>query len=104
MNMQEKYQGLLTISDIEPEVLIEFLAYIFTRSAPNLKTSAQGLLLAANKYNILHLQVICENELKMNLTTVNVTEILLLADELPPKSSEHEFLKEVCTKFIKHNH
>ena len=103
INMQEKHQGLMTISDIEPEVMTELLAYMYTGSAPNLKTFAKELLLAADKYNIPHLQVICENELKLNLTSVNVTEILLLADELQLKSSTHESLKEVCTKFIKHN-
>ena len=102
-NMKEKHQGMVTISDIEPKVMNELVSFMYTGSAPNIKTFAKELLLAADKYNIPHLQVICENELKMNLTSVNVAEILLLADKLPVKIYETDSLKEVCIKFIKHN-
>ena len=93
----------MTIYDIEPEVMTELLTYMYTGCAPGLKTCAKELLLTAYKYNISHLQVLCENELKTNLTPANVVEILLIADKCKLKNSASESLKAVCTKFIKHN-
>ena len=103
INMREKQEGIVTISDIEPEVMTELLTYMYTGCAPGLKTHAKELLLTADKYNISHLQVLCENELKINLTSANVAEILEIADKCQLKSSAFESLKNVCTKFIMHN-
>ena len=103
INMREKQKGIVTISDIEPEVMTELLTYMYTGCAPDLKTHAKELLLTADKYNISHLQVLCENELKRNLTSANVVEILLIADKCQSKSSASKSLKDVCIKFIKHN-
>ena len=103
INMREKQEGIVTIPDIEPEVMTELLTYMYTGCAPDLKTHAKEFLLTADKYNISHLQVLCENELKTNLTPANVVEILLIADKCQFKGSSSESLKDVCTKFIKHN-
>ena len=103
INMREKQEEIVTISDIEPEVMTELLTYMYTGCAPGLKTCAKELFIIADKYNISHLQILCENELKNNLTPANVVEILLIADKLQLKSSASESLKNVCIKFIKYN-
>ena len=74
INMQETQEGIVTISDIEPEVMIELLTYMHTGCAPDLKTCTKELLFTADKCNISYLQLLCENELKINLTSANVAE------------------------------
>ena len=103
INMREKREGIVSISDIEPEVMTSLLTYMYTGCAPDLKTRAKELLLTADKYNISHLQVLCESELKKNLKSANVAEILLIADKCQLKSRASESLKNICIKFIKHN-
>lgn len=98
-DMIEKKEGIVEISDIEPEVMSDLLSYIYTGTATHLKTLAKELLVAADKYNLQHLIVLCEQQLRLNLTSGNVAEILLVVDRLPLRVT----LKDACIKFIKHN-
>ena len=45
--MKEKQEGVITISDIDTEVLSEMLTFIYTGSAPNVNVWAKEL---ADKY------------------------------------------------------
>ena len=103
VDMKEKRQNVVTISDIDPEVMADLLAYMYTGTAPNLKKLARELLIAADKYNLPCLLGMCVNELKLNLTPANVAEILLFADGTHLETRLTESLKEVCIKFIKHH-
>ena len=103
INMREKQEEIVTVSDIEPEVMTKLLTYMYTGYDPDLKTHAKEILLAAYKYNISHLQELCEDELRRNLTSANVVEILLIADKCQLKSLSYKSLKDVCIKFIKRN-
>ena len=98
-DMKEKKESIVELPDMTSEVMEDLLAYFYTGSPANLKTLAKELLVAADKYNIQHLQVMCENELKMNLTCENVTPILLLVDKLQQKTDAS--LKEASINFIK---
>lgn len=93
--MKEKKEGVVVIFDIDPDVMSDFLSFIYTGSAPNIKKKAKDLLSAADKYNMSNLAALCEKELLTNLTTANVVDVLLIADQLP--------LRVILRDFIKHN-
>ena len=101
VNMRERREGVVEISDVQPAVMSELLAFFYTGSAPNTKTLAKDLLLAADKYNVPDLVSQCDRELKTNLTPSNAAEVLLLASTLQLDSSQS--LKKSCLNYIKHN-
>ena len=101
VNMRERRERVVEISDVQPAVMSELLAFFYTGSAPNMKTLAKYLLLAADKYNVPDLVSQCDRELKTNLTPSNAAEVLLLASTLQLDSSQS--LKKSCLNYIKHN-
>ena len=100
IDMKEKEEGRVKISDIEHDVMSDLLAYIYTGCVPQIKSHTKDLLLAADKYHIPDLVSLCEDELRSNLTPTNVAEVVLLADSLQLGSSKS---KETCIYFIKEN-
>ena len=100
IDMKEKEEGRVKISDIKHDVMSDLLAYIYTGCAPQIKSHTEDLLLAADKYHIPDLVSLCEDELRSNLTPTNVAEVVLLADSLQLGSSKS---KETCIYFIKEN-
>ena len=79
--MLEKTEGLVTIVDISNEVFKEMLQYIYMGKEPNFKeTDVLGLVSAADKYQLDELKLMCERYLWNNLTTENVSDVLILAD------------------------
>lgn len=93
-DMSEKRSNVIEISDIEPVVMKDLLAYIYTGSAPHLSRLAKELLNAATKYEIPRLVAMCEEKLKKRLNASNVVETLLWANFLSAK------LKGACLRFI----
>ncbi|XP_065204497.1 speckle-type POZ protein-like [Planococcus citri] len=79
-DMQEGLSNCIEITDIDQPVFEELLWYIYTGKAPRLKELAAKLLVAADKYDIERLKVICEEALCSDLTLKNSTEYLILAD------------------------
>ena len=100
IDMKEKEEGRVKISDIEHDVMSDLLAYIYTGCAPQIKSHTEDLLLAADKYHIPDLVSLCEDELRSNLTPTNVADVVLLADSLQLGSRKS---KETCIYFIKEN-
>ena len=96
VDMKEKQSGVIEVSDITPEAMSDLVTYLYTGTAPNLKTLASELLEAAEKYQLFHLVTKCEDELGRNIKDTNVVEMLLLAD-LHGRST----LKKACFKFIR---
>ncbi|KAM8715527.1 hypothetical protein ACLKA7_002560 [Drosophila subpalustris] len=78
--MEEKLQGRVTITDVDPEVLTEMLRFIYTDQAPKLDTMCEDLLAAANKYLLERLKNMCENFLLARLTIDNAADTLILAN------------------------
>ncbi|KAL9923992.1 protein roadkill-like [Glossina fuscipes fuscipes] len=70
----------VTINDIDPEVVIEMLRFIYTSEAPNLDRMADDLLAAADKYALDNLKVMCAKALCAKLSVETAAEILILAD------------------------
>ena len=101
VKMRERRERVVEISDVEPDVMSELLAFFYTGSAPNMKMLAKDLLLAADKYDVPDLVSQCDRELKTNLTPSNAAEVMLLASTLQLDSSQS--LKKSCLNYIKHN-
>ena len=93
-DMMEGRSNLIEIPDIEPDVMRDLLAYIYTGSAPHLSRLAKDLLNAANKYELPRLFAMCEDKLLKKLKVGNVVETLLWANFLSAK------LKGACLRFI----
>ena len=95
-DMKEKNEKVITITDLDKEVVSDMLTFLYTGSAPNLKVLAKELLNVANKYQLPRLMVMCMYKLKEEIETDNVIEILQLADLHGVKE-----LKGECLEFIK---
>ena len=79
--MAEKINNTVEITDIDHEVFEEVLRYIYTGETSSLTDEiAMKLLVAADKYELNRLKIICEVFMGKNLTKDNVTDILMLAD------------------------
>nr|XP_050047599.1 speckle-type POZ protein-like [Dermacentor andersoni] len=78
--MEEKKQSRVEITDMDHEVLREMLRFIYTGQAPNLDSMADDLLVAADKYALERLKVMCEESLWSNLSVDTAAQVLSLAD------------------------
>lgn len=79
-NMEETKHSRVEIADIDSDIMLEMLRFVYTGKAPSLDTTAASLLAAADKYALERLKVMCEEALCANLSVKNVSEILVLAD------------------------
>uniref|UniRef100_A0A0E0DJL9 BTB domain-containing protein n=1 Tax=Oryza meridionalis TaxID=40149 RepID=A0A0E0DJL9_9ORYZ len=94
-------KSAIAIDDMEEEVFEAMLTFIYTDSLPKMKrrdeaAMAQNLLVAADRYNLERLKLICEDKLSKNIDTGSIANILLLAE----KHSCH-VLKEACFEFLR---
>ncbi|XP_062537360.1 speckle-type POZ protein-like isoform X3 [Armigeres subalbatus] len=97
-DMTENHQNRIIICDFEYEVIEQMLLYIYTGKVPKLKSLADRLLVAADKYALDHLKVMCEQALCAGLTTNRAIELLALA-ELYNASQ----LKRLVTQYLDDN-
>ncbi|OXU30766.1 hypothetical protein TSAR_013232 [Trichomalopsis sarcophagae] len=78
--MLEKRKNVVAISDVEPEVMAEVLRFIYADKVNNIKELAVDLLIAADKYQLEALRLMCEEVLVKKLNIDNVVEILKIVD------------------------
>ena len=79
--MAENVNNTVTITDINHQVFEEVLRYIYTGKISSLTDEiAAELLVAADKYVLDRLKIICEMFIGKNLTKENVTDMLIVAD------------------------
>lgn len=78
--MKENGQNKVIITDISYETMKNILHFIYTGNVPNLDKMADSLFSAADKYDLGQLKLLCENELRSNLSVENAVNTLLLAD------------------------
>ncbi|XP_044393934.1 BTB/POZ and MATH domain-containing protein 3-like [Triticum aestivum] len=87
----------IEICDMEPDVFESLLHFIYTDSVPAVLdvVMASYLLVAADRYNIGRLKLICEENLCNHIDSSMVATSLVLAEQ-------HGFhhLKEACLKFL----
>merc|ERR1712008_503507 len=76
------------IDDMDPDVMADMLRFIYMGRAPNLDSMAADLLAAADKYALERLKVMCEEALCNNLSVENVSEVLILAEQLKAQAIE----------------
>ena len=91
----------MEISDIDPLVVSDMLAFLYSGVAPNLETLARDLLIAANKYELPRLGAVCENALKVKMTVANAVELLLHSDLTELKKACMEFIRSNATEIYK---
>ncbi|UYV69900.1 SPOPL [Cordylochernes scorpioides] len=105
-DMKENRESLVEIEDMEPVVLRGMIRFIYTGQSPNLKTIADRLLPAADKYGLERLKVICEVSLASNLSLKNAAKLLVLADTynaLQLKTRIMSFISEHYKEIMKNN-
>lgn len=103
--MLETRMQCVAIEDMQPAVFKALLHFIYTDSLPNLDDLVEDgdancemmkhLLVAADRYAIDRLKLICQNVLAKNLDVENVSTTLALADQF-----NCDRLKDVCFDFI----
>ncbi|VAI48564.1 unnamed protein product [Triticum turgidum subsp. durum] len=101
--MKEKRMRCLTIKDMQPAVFKALLHFIYTDSLPDLDDlegddkceMIRHLLVAADKYAMDRLKIMCQNILGKSLDVENVATTLALADQ-----HNCDKLKDICIEFI----
>ena len=79
--MAEKINNIVNITDINHRVFEEVLRYIYTGKISSLTDEmAIELLVAADKYELDRLKIICAVFIGKNMTKDNVTNILIVGD------------------------
>lgn len=79
---KESQLSVIEIKDIDREVLVEMINYMYTDETYKLNEMAVDLLIAANKYDLPGLVIECGNHLKLSIATSNFVDILIAADQL----------------------
>lgn len=95
--------AVIHVDDMEADVFRTLLTFIYTDTLPetlNMKqieetAMAQHLLVAADRYNLQRLKLICEDKLCKNIDTDNVATILALAEQ-----HNCQGLKKACLQFL----
>lgn len=86
------------ITDIEPAVFADLLAYVYSGKAAKIRNDAlhsMKLLAAAHKYQLEPLKRICEMTLGSSLTSETVIDLLICA-----QANEADNLKSKCIHYI----
>ncbi|CAL5007524.1 unnamed protein product [Urochloa decumbens] len=101
--MQEHGEYRIAISDMQPDVFRALLRFIYTDSLPNTDPLSKGdslemtrhLLVAADRYGMHRLQLVCASILSKSLDVENVSATLDLADRHGCSA-----LKDACIDYI----
>ncbi|KAJ6644143.1 Speckle-type POZ protein [Pseudolycoriella hygida] len=102
--MKEVESGLIDITDMEADILMEMLQYIYTDEMNALDEIAIDLLVAADKYGIERLRIMCEQSLASNISVENAADTLIIADThsaVQLKKQAVQFIKTYKSKVIK---
>ncbi|XBI66594.1 hypothetical protein VPH35_046133 [Triticum aestivum] len=101
--MSDKRTRRITVKDMQPAVFKALLQFIYTYSLPSMldlcdndqKEMVKHLLVAADKYAMERLKLICEGILCRNLDVDSMATTLALADQHHCGN-----LKEACVQFL----
>ncbi|XP_065205333.1 speckle-type POZ protein B-like [Planococcus citri] len=94
-NTKESELNRVDIEDINDAVVEGMLKYVYTGKCDDSDELAEGLLAAADKYDLCGLKIICAEKLIKGLSVKRATNALILAD-----MHHHEDLKREAIKFI----
>jgi speckle-type POZ protein len=99
--MREKTSRKITVEDMQPAVFKALLHFIYTDSLPSMedddenKEMVKHLLVAADRYALERLKLICEGILCKSLDVESVATMLALADQ-----HQCSMLKDACVDFV----
>ncbi|CAM0903851.1 unnamed protein product [Alopecurus aequalis] len=101
--MRDKWGHDITVQDMQPAVFKALLHFIYTDSLPSMEDldddeneeMVKHLLVAAYRYAVERLKLICEGILCKSLDVVSVATILALANQ-----HQCSRLKDACVEFI----
>ncbi|XP_049795310.1 uncharacterized protein LOC126210186 isoform X2 [Schistocerca nitens] len=95
---KEALEGLVEISDAEPQVVSEMLRYMYTDRIQVPSDMTEQLLVVFDKYGLQDPKLKCELELARHLTIDSAADIAVYA-----VIHSCSFLQKVCVAFIKQN-
>ncbi|TVU42615.1 hypothetical protein EJB05_09034, partial [Eragrostis curvula] len=100
--MKEGRADRIAIHEIQPEVFEALLHFVYTDSLPSMDDGKGGginlvgdLLVAADRYAMDRLKLVCERTLSRSLTVDNVSAVLVLANR-----HNCTALKDACVEFV----
>ena len=102
-DMAKNIEGPVIIEDIDFTVFKEMLRFMYTGKVQKLEDMAIALAVAADKYDLDRLKIMCEIHLSANLTKDNVTDVLEYADQycaVVLKTNAMEFINAHATTVI----
>ncbi|KAL6643096.1 hypothetical protein ACP70R_021277 [Stipagrostis hirtigluma subsp. patula] len=100
--MEGTTTSVIRVVDIEARVFKLLLSFVYTDMVPEIEKKEdedvvwQHLLVAAERYDLLRLRLICEQKLCTYINTSTIAAILALAEEHHCRG-----LKEACLDFLK---
>lgn len=80
---EETISGSVNIPDLSSSVLSEMLSFIYSKQTKNLHDVVWDLVVAAEKYSIDELKVLCIDHVISNLSKETIFQALDLADRMP---------------------
>ncbi|TVU42656.1 hypothetical protein EJB05_09075, partial [Eragrostis curvula] len=100
--MKEGRADRIVVHEIQPEVFEALLHFVYTDSLPSMDDDEGDginlivdLLVAADRYAMDRLKLVCERTLSRSLTVDNVSTVLVLANR-----HNCSGLKEACVEFV----
>ncbi|KAG2538042.1 hypothetical protein PVAP13_9NG390400 [Panicum virgatum] len=95
--------ALIRVDDMDAHVFMALLNFVYTDALPDFQdmkkqeeaAMAQHLLVAADRYNLERLKLICEDRLCGHIDTASAATILVLAEQ-----HHCSGLKEACFRFL----
>lgn len=88
---------VIEITDIDYNVFIELLRFVYTRTMRDIKEMAKRLFVAADKYGLNDLKNLCADALVKEISKSNAIEYLSLADRYGLQSLRSKALDYIAT-------
>lgn len=94
--MKEQQEETIVIPDMQFEVFVMVLQFLFTDDVPGIRSeNAVSLLVAAERFMLERLKALCQDFIRTEITCENVIETLVTAHHHRAFS-----LKDICIDFI----
>lgn len=96
---KEKATGIVPIEDIDPSVFTEFLNFLYAGELEDLNSdNALNLYVAADKYEVEELKIICLKYMLQNITVSNFCDIITVSLQYVERK-----LTDAATEFFVEN-
>lgn len=92
--MVEKKTNQVTLEDLDGDVLAAMVHFMYTDTVPKLSTLADSLLVAADRFQLIKLKMMCEEQLLKAVDLGTVGHLLTISDV-----TNAEALKKACLEF-----